>query len=441
MKFNRKKNVYAEISKVEAQDDGTLKVWGYASTPNQDEDGETITAECMKNALPDYMKFGAVREMHQPSAAGTAIEASVDAEGRTWFGAHVVDPVAVKKVETGVYKGFSVAGKVTKRDPLNKAIIQGLKLVEVSLVDRPCNPEAAITIAKAASTPEEDVEELAALLDEGVVTPGQLITFAKGLGTTPTAPTEGVTGDDAAKAAEGTGHTDTSPLTGGEVPGVTGDPLEPSADDAAKAASTEEPALTTEQVELLRKVFADPVLSKSITAPDHIKKGMYSISRFSEMLSALAYLCTDCQYEADLEADNSPVPTKLRKWMKDGIGIFKEMAIEEADELLAGLTTAKAAKVDLKKSAATDTDGIAETEDLVAKAVAPLNAQIEALTKENNELKKAPAPGKAFLMAVSKAADVSGEAAPTDNAPAEGTPERALYETRKALGLSVRLAG
>ena len=112
--------LYAEIAKMEAQDDGTVKVWGYASSEAVDSDGEVIAAEAMKAAIPDYMKFGAVREMHGSNAAGTAIEINVEDDGRTFFGAHIVDPVAVTKVKTGVYKGFSIGGSVTARDELNK---------------------------------------------------------------------------------------------------------------------------------------------------------------------------------------------------------------------------------------------------------------------------------------------------------------------------------
>jgi phage head maturation protease len=150
LEIHTMKRLYAEIAKTEAQEDGTIKVYGYASSGAEDSDGETITSDAMKAALPDYMKFGAVREMHDAKkAAGTAIEAEVQDDGRTWFGAHVVDPVAVKKVETGVYKGFSIGGKVTGRDDLNKKLIKSIKLVEVSLVDRPANPEAVFTMFKA----------------------------------------------------------------------------------------------------------------------------------------------------------------------------------------------------------------------------------------------------------------------------------------------------
>jgi len=175
--------LYAEISKTEKQNDGTIKVFGYASTESVDSDGETITAEAMKAALPEYMKFGAVREMHQPSAAGTAIVAKVEDDGRTYFGAHIVDPVAVKKIEAGVYKGFSIGGKALERDNLNKTIIKSLKLVEVSLVDRPANPDAVFTCYKAEgiekSADEQAIDEIAKMLDEKIITPVKLVDLMK----------------------------------------------------------------------------------------------------------------------------------------------------------------------------------------------------------------------------------------------------------------------
>jgi phage head maturation protease len=159
-----KKRLYAEIAKSEKQPDGTLIVEGFASTGSQDSDGETITPDAMKAAIPDYMRFGAVREMHDAKkAAGTALEIEVLDDGRTRFVSHVVDPVAVVKVETGVYKGFSIGGSVPKggRDPVNKTQINALNLIEVSLVDRPANPEAVITCFKAEGVePENENDEV-----------------------------------------------------------------------------------------------------------------------------------------------------------------------------------------------------------------------------------------------------------------------------------------
>ena len=145
-----KKQIFCSFGKVEENDDGTLTVEGIASTGARDSAGEIVRPDAMKTALPDYLKWGAVREMHDGSkAAGTAIDAAVGDDGVTQFSAHVVDPIAITKVKTNVYKGFSIGGKVLARDPNDKTIITKLYLVEVSLVDRPCNPEAVISLWKA----------------------------------------------------------------------------------------------------------------------------------------------------------------------------------------------------------------------------------------------------------------------------------------------------
>ena len=142
-------NFYGEITKVEAQDDGTIKVFGTASSGAVDDADETVTPDAMKAALPAYMRFGALREMHGLTAAGATLSAEVGEDGLTRIAAHVVDPVAVKKVQLGVYKGFSIGGKVLSRDAQDRKVITKLKLNEISLVDRPCNPEAVIDMWKA----------------------------------------------------------------------------------------------------------------------------------------------------------------------------------------------------------------------------------------------------------------------------------------------------
>jgi len=154
--------LFADLSKVEEQDDGSLKVFGVASSGARDEAGEIVSPDAMKAALPGYLAFGAIREMHQPSAAGTALEVNVDDDGFTRLTAHIVDPVAVAKVKAGVYKGLSIGGKVLQRDPKDPTTITALKLMEISLVDRPCNPEASINMWKADWGFEADDLELEA---------------------------------------------------------------------------------------------------------------------------------------------------------------------------------------------------------------------------------------------------------------------------------------
>src|SRR5487761_236620 len=120
---------------------------GYASTPALDSQGEIVKREAVEAALPDYMRFANIREMHQLSAVGVAEAADLDAKGLR-IAAKVVDDDAWEKVKQGVYKGFSIGGRVTSRDPADRRVITGLELTEISLVDRPANPEAVIDVYK-----------------------------------------------------------------------------------------------------------------------------------------------------------------------------------------------------------------------------------------------------------------------------------------------------
>ena len=130
--------IYFPLAKIDAE---RHEVWGYASTEAHDDQGEVVKRDALLSALGDYMKFGNIREMHQLSAVGVAKEAAVDEKG-LYVGAKIVDPVAWQKVIEGVYKGYSIGGHVTHRDPTDYKTITGLVLNEISLVDRPANPEA-----------------------------------------------------------------------------------------------------------------------------------------------------------------------------------------------------------------------------------------------------------------------------------------------------------
>jgi hypothetical protein len=146
--------LYGAIQKVEPQDDGTVRVYGIATSEAVDDQGEIVQADAMRAAIPEYMRFPALREMHQLSAAGTTLEAEVCEDGATRIVAHVVDPVAVAKVKNQVYRGFSIGGRVLQREPGNPKTITGLALNEISLVDRPANPEAVFDCWKAALVTE-----------------------------------------------------------------------------------------------------------------------------------------------------------------------------------------------------------------------------------------------------------------------------------------------
>lgn len=155
-------NFYAPLSKIEPQDDGSIRITAIASSENIDASGEIVKAEAIKAALPDFFKFGtgALREMHGLSAAGTVDEASIGDDNITRIVATVVDENAIKKCLAGVYKGVSIGGKVKGRDKTNAKIITDLMLVEISLVDRPCNPDAKLELFKAELPVDDPVEKV-----------------------------------------------------------------------------------------------------------------------------------------------------------------------------------------------------------------------------------------------------------------------------------------
>jgi phage head maturation protease len=144
--MKNKLNVFAEIAKY---DEEQRLVYGYASTEALDGQGERVAKAAIEEALPDYLKYGNIREMHSNSAVGVTEEASIDEKG-LYVVAKVVDDTAWKKVKEGVYKGFSIGGKKVSKvqDTITK-----MKLTEISLVDRPANPEAVFDVFKA-----EDIE-------------------------------------------------------------------------------------------------------------------------------------------------------------------------------------------------------------------------------------------------------------------------------------------
>jgi caudovirus prohead protease len=344
--------LYAEIAKMEAQDDGTVKVWGYASSEAVDSDGEVIAAEAMKAAIPDYMKFGAVREMHGSNAAGTAIEINVEDDGRTFFGAHIVDPVAVTKVKTGVYKGFSIGGSVTARDELNKSQITGLKLTEISLVDRPANPDAVFTCFKA-DKPKDDEE---------------------------TADKD----DESADKADETSADDAEKADGDKKD----DKEDDKKDEAEKSASVE---LSASEIAILKAVLAKAEKSKD----EPVAKSMWQVKSLADVLASLKWLIEDAIYD-DVDV---AVIAQIKESAGSLAESLKALTVSEADKLVDGLAAKADKSDDLAK---------AESADELAKAQDALKKSNDALAKAQAEiesLKKQAAPPKGSTKAISKAED------------------------------------
>lgn len=162
------------ITKSDKNADGTLMVYGKATDDSLDIDQQICDPVWLDSAMPEWFKSGGnIREQHSQIAAGVAKEYEKKADGH-FISVLVVDPISVRKVDAGVLKGFSIGIKsprvVRDEKAANGRIIDG-QIVEVSLVDRPANPNCQLVLAKSVNGESGvwKVEELIEKSDE--VTP------------------------------------------------------------------------------------------------------------------------------------------------------------------------------------------------------------------------------------------------------------------------------
>lgn len=133
------------------------------------EGGIRLKASAMQDATADYMKFGTIRAMHQPIAAGTAtptdpniakdcgvVWEEIDGKQVARLSSYISDDAEWKKCLDGTYKGYSVG--VAPRVMRGKNV-ESCVWYETSLVDRPKDPDALFTTVRVDGQPEEvDVE-------------------------------------------------------------------------------------------------------------------------------------------------------------------------------------------------------------------------------------------------------------------------------------------
>lgn len=402
--------LFGTISKTEAQDDGTIKVWGYASSGEKDSDGETILPEAMKAAIGDYMKFGAVREMHQPMAAGTAIEIDVQEDGRTWFGAHVVDPIAVKKVQTEVYKGFSIGGKVLKRNDLNKTIIEEIKLTEVSLVDRPANPEAVFTMYKADNIEQPENQ---GTLKKGMYSVSSFACLLQNIAYL-------IQESDWEAEYEGDSSPIPAALRGWLADGAT------IFEEMAKEEIAELVAALGATVTAKSDGKANDLQKSEGNAEEVIEKAGSRYSKATKAaLSAIHKAIKEANDQmATLKYEDAEESEDEETEKTDGEKDDEEKPKDDKDK-----------KDETEKSDEVDDLTKTQTNEDLNKALLKDN---ELLKTELEELKKKAAPPKGSVTPVPVSKDTetitksSDDVEKSEEVPAEGTPERALYEIKKS---------
>lgn len=141
-----------DLQKSKPDEKGFLDVYGIASSPREDLDEQICDPAWLKSAVPDWYQWANVRAMHGSVAAGVGKELEHGEGDQWWLKSKVVDKDSIDKVTEGVYKGYSVGirnAKVIKDAKARGGRIVGGTIVEISLVDRPCNPDAVMSLAKA----------------------------------------------------------------------------------------------------------------------------------------------------------------------------------------------------------------------------------------------------------------------------------------------------
>lgn len=390
--------LFAEICKV---NDEERMVYGYASTEAMDVQGERVSKDALAKALPEYMRFANIREMHQPSAVGVAKSAEIDEKG-LYLAAKVVDDTAWEKVKEGVYKGFSIGGKsVSKVDET----ITELRLSEISLVDRPANPEAVIEVWKADGIEQQPaIDALAELLNKGEITPERLLELAKGAAAEP-------------------------------APAVEPAAVEPAAAEPAAA----------EPVAEVAKSYEGEEVYDSATALSALDSIMYLLSKersedeqMPEQIAALeaAVAALKDFIQSEIAEDNAEAKEGEIEMADQGGDVekvgktisaknMKKIQDVHDHTVAMGAACAKddTSKSDIQTAVADTAEDLAKTDalakvinDAVAKAVAPIKDELTKAHAEIERMKNMPLPGKALLKAVAKADDVS-DAADTPSAP------------------------
>lgn len=173
---------WAPIIKADRQADGTLVITGKAADSTVDRDHQIADPAWLDKALGQWYgepDGGNIREQHDGKrAVGRAIEYRKSTDGGHYISAHIVDPVTVTKIENSVLRGFSWSAR-NARVQVDKTAAGGRimdgQIYEVSVVDRPANPQCLFTIAKADDGGElVDVEDPTLVVKIDKLDAGQL---------------------------------------------------------------------------------------------------------------------------------------------------------------------------------------------------------------------------------------------------------------------------
>jgi hypothetical protein len=290
--------------------------------------------------------YGNVRGQHANIAAGKLIEIVFDDLGKSvGFVAKIVDDNEWKKVEEGVYSGFSPGGKYAKRwqDGLAKRYTADVR--ELSIVDVPCNPNAGFTMVKADGT-EEQVEFVMSKAYEpgNEATKARADDMAKAVG--PEAKSKDYVVQARADLIAENATAELAKMHEPEAEPVVKPEAKPDLVDAvnaalakgAKAIADLQPVPVTTTAENMAKGLAE--LATAHEDNDLLAKGLRGISSLSQAIYRLVAVQSSIEREAQAEGDGSAVPAQVVDGIKTLCDALCAMAMEETAELLADIAEA-----------------------------------------------------------------------------------------------------
>ena len=379
MKFQK----FVPLTKMEEQGDGSLFVYGLVTEEKPDLDNEVcdysttaplyqkrteerreLTSK-IEGMTPSLMAMRAQHDPKQALGAGRSIVCD-DAAKSIKMGFHIVDTEAVKKWKTGIFVGFSQGGEYVSRwdDPVFKGCTRyTADPMEVSSVDSPCLPSAVaesmkgrtVTLTKSAGTSEEVPLVIASPDEARMVKAEREIEVLKGL--LKSRITKTVDGE--ALPASSFAHVvNDEDQTTWNLPIATKAQVEVALHCASSMGrDTKRLIVAAAKTHGVNVSDRDKSAISRACATISLEKGLYEVGWMASLLEDLHWLCLQTEFERDMEDDGSKVPAEMREaWLKL-IGTFKEMAIEEADELAAAGKGEKGMKLtdldSLKKAAKT----------------------------------------------------------------------------------------
>ena len=355
--------VFAQIQKIDVE---KRLIYARATDETPDRSGEAFDYVTSK---PHFQKWsqeasdatngasvGNLRAMHGKVAAGKFTEIQFNDEARAIDTVcKVTDNNEWDKVMDGTYTGLSIGGSYAKtwEDPVQKGFGgKALKRYtaipsEISLVDRPCNPNAKFfEIRKADGSSESRLfksqgetmktrdEQSAELLAKSI---------------------DGITTETLAKLSD----EELLAKHAEHCKEVAADPVEPAVPAVAKTDDVEltvngsddeviEFAKTMQEKGLSMKQVID--FAKGYKAPDvtPLAKGLYTVGRLTEAVQSLSYIVESVKYEEQSEQDGSDIGARLLSAVGLLGTILIDMTTEEVGELTAaqGGNTAALAMAD-----------------------------------------------------------------------------------------------